>query len=237
MNYRIHNLDKLINENIQHLLKETTRQYNVNERTIELYHFIKNGHSVDCYGQPAFTNPKILENVWVIHFTDNGDDLANSHGFTFGSNDFIDLANTADGRDYPENPEKGFDFAFLLTAPSQLYMNCDDAFIFRASGILCQHQGEHTGTGKPMQQFIFWCDDTQLQPFYRITHKKTRWNGMIYDDFYAKLNGKENLYYYNEQIDMDSTAFKSMRQAIQAVIDDINGVEHTITKKLKVQRK
>ncbi|MCQ2217070.1 MAG: hypothetical protein MJZ33_01125 [Paludibacteraceae bacterium] len=78
----------------------------------------------------TFTDPIIMENTWAIHFTDNRDGLANSHGFTFGTNDFIDLANTADGRDYPITTEKGFDFAFLLTSPSELYARCDDAFVF-----------------------------------------------------------------------------------------------------------
>lgn len=115
-------------------------------------------------------------------------------------------------------------------------MNCDDAFIFRASGILCQHQGEKTRIGKPMQQFIFWCDDTLLQPFYRITHKKSRWNGVIYDDFLVKRNGTELLSFYNEEYDIESHDFPTMRHAIQAVIDDINGKELVIKQKLRVQR-
>lgn len=229
-------LNTIISECIDKCLTEASGGYGVNERTIELYNFIKGGHSVDCYGDKAFANPRLIENEWVIHFTDNGDDLAAAHGFTFGTNDFIDLANTADGRDYPENPEKGFDFAFPLTSPSELYARCDDAFVFRASGILCNHLGEKTASGKPMQQFIFWCDDVNLSPYYRITHKRNRWNGRMYDDYYVKRNGSEYLNTYHEIYGFETNSFTSMRKAIQAVIDDINGESPIITKRLRMQR-
>ena len=235
-NMRADKIRDIVNECINSYLTEDANIQVVNDRTVELYNFIKGGRSVDSHGNKAFTNPKILEDTWVIHFTDNGDDLAASHGFTFGHNDFIDLASTADGRDYPENPEKGFDFAFLLTSPSELYSTSDDAFIFKASGILCYHQGEKTRGGKPMQQFIFWCDDTNLDTYYRITHKRGRWNGRMYDDYFVKKNGNEFLKTYNEQYGFETTCFTSMRKAIQGVIDDINGQQPTITRKLRMQK-
>jgi hypothetical protein len=227
-------INLIIDECVTRCLKEASGRYGVSDRTVELYNFIKGGHSVDCYGEKAFTNPRIMENAWVIHFTDSGDDLAAAHGFTFGTNDFVDLANTADGRDYPENPEKGFDFAFLLTSPSELYAKACDAFVFRASGISCQHQGERLSNGKPMRQFIFWCDDVNLKPYYRITHKKSRWNGAVYDDYFVNKNGSECIKTFNEY-GFETDSFGSMRKAIQAVIDDINGEGPIITKRLRMQ--
>lgn len=225
-------LNRIINEEINRFILCE----GINPRAVELYNWIRDGKSVDCYGNVAFTNPKIMNDVWVIHFTDNGDDIMSSGGFTFGSNDFVDLANTADGRDYPEIKESGFDFAFLLSKPSELYARCDDAFIFKASGILCYHNGEKIRNSKPMQQFIFWCDDSDFSQFYRITKKRNRWNGKVYTDYYVLKNGNETMTHPHKEYGFDVSSFESMRDAISFVINDINGVNKNAVKRLRMQR-
>lgn len=98
-----------------------------------------------------------------------------------------------------------------------------------------QHQGETVNDDRPMEQFIFWRDDTILKPYYRITHVKSRWNGMIYDEYTIRKNGNEYIETYNEY-DMSTRYFKKFKDVYECIVEDIRQDGDDFNKRLTIQR-
>ena len=137
----------------------------INSKTNELFNWLKKS------GQKEFTNPKKINNEWVVHFG-QVDEILKAGGFTLGEPEFEKLTNT----DSYDKEEKGFDFAWKpndITPLAQKACVGEQAILFRTSGIVAKHV---TDT-EPSNEVIFWGEDADLSEYYTFDsdHKYREW--------------------------------------------------------------
>jgi len=99
-----------------------------------------------------FDSPELIKNQWLIHFTNNADNIANN-GFVYGVNDINKLGLTTHLGDF-EKKYGGYNFAFTINDYRRYYNNKfgygKEAVIFKASGIKLYHNSDM------QQQVIFY---------------------------------------------------------------------------------
>lgn len=121
-----------------------------------LYEKISNGElPIPEEEYPAWTyfsdNPQIVKNQWLIHMTDNAEDIARN-GFQYGVSDMTKLGLTT-RLSFFEKKFGGYNFAYtipdFLKYARRSYVNGggykygNEAVIFRASGIGVWHYGDN----------------------------------------------------------------------------------------------
>ena len=118
-----------------------------------LYDKISNGTlPIDDSEYPAWSyfsdNPQLVKNQWLIHFTDNANEIARD-GFKFGVDDMSKLGLTTHLGDF-DKKYGGYNFAYLLSDFQKYgysrwngdYKYGKDAVVFNASGIKVWHYGD-----------------------------------------------------------------------------------------------
>jgi len=94
-------------------------------------------------------NPMLVKNQWLIHFTDNANDVA-SDGFKYGVDDMTKLGLTTHLGEF-DKKYGGYNFAYLLSDfpkyatgnyRSGKYKYGKEAVVFNASGIKVWHHGD-----------------------------------------------------------------------------------------------
>lgn len=94
-------------------------------------------------------NPTLVKNQWLIHFTDNADDIA-KEGFKFGVDDMTKLGLTTHLGEF-DKKYGGYNFAYLIHDFSRYakgnyyrgkYKYGKEAVVFNASGIKVWHYGD-----------------------------------------------------------------------------------------------
>lgn len=92
-------------------------------------------------------NPKLAKNQWLVHFTNNADDIA-SQGFKYGVSDMTKLGLTTSLGEF-EKKYGGYNFAYKLSdfrrygyVRHDRYKYGKEAVIFRASGLELWHHGD-----------------------------------------------------------------------------------------------
>jgi hypothetical protein len=91
-------------------------------------------------------NPELIKNQWLIHFTDNANDIA-KEGFKYGIDEMEKLGLTCHLSDF-EKKYGGYNFAYTLSdfpkyaKKSGGYKYGKEAVIFNASGIKVWHYGD-----------------------------------------------------------------------------------------------
>lgn len=164
---------------------------------------------------PAWTslsNPRIIKNEWLIHFSDNALKIA-ENGFKHGTEELEKLAYT-DAGNISNKPFEGYDFAYSIDDYANFYRRIgnkwsistrygNEAVIFRASGVKLYHEGDQE------EQVIFWGpsakdfiyverDDTNEWNLYSVKTRKliyhsddmediTRWIEENYDQYRKHL--------------------------------------------------
>ena len=118
---------------------------------------------IDEVDAPSFlylSDPKIIRNQWLIHFTNNSSSIA-KNGFTQGVDDFSTLGLTTYMSKY-EKSHGGYNFAFVAEdnflrdvkthdyGGNVEWKYGDEAVLFRASGVQAYHNGDEE------YQTIFW---------------------------------------------------------------------------------
>lgn len=95
------------------------------------------------------TPPALIKNQWLIHFTNNADDIA-AQGFTKGVDDMTKLGLTTHLGEF-DKKYGGYNFAYTLSDFDRYgrggrawssYNYGDEAVIFRASGLKLWHYGD-----------------------------------------------------------------------------------------------
>lgn len=111
-------------------------------------------HSADYPAWVYYDTPQILKNTWLVHFTNNGDDIV-KNGFTKGVNEIEKLALTTHLGDF-DKKYGGYNFAYTITdfkkyAKNRLgYKYGKELVIFKSSGVRLWHSGDDEN------QTIFW---------------------------------------------------------------------------------
>lgn len=95
-------------------------------------------------------DPELVKNQWLIHFTNNADDIAKK-GFKFGVDDMTKLGLTTHLGEF-DKKYGGYNFAYLLSDftrygrrghySTQEYKYGKEAVVFNASGIKVWHYGD-----------------------------------------------------------------------------------------------
>lgn len=161
----------------------------MNNRTLELYKWLKES------GQNDFVHPKLVKNIWVIHFGEISS-ILKANGFTLGEPNFEKLNST----DSYEKTEEGFDFAYRLNDITELASRAcinqgeQKAIVFKCSGILAYHQTD----SDPSNEVIFYGSDADLSNYYVLEYNKMECYGKIYREWkFSDKNGNNIDIYYN----------------------------------------
>jgi hypothetical protein len=91
-------------------------------------------------------NPELIKNQWLIHFTDNANDIA-KEGFKYGIDEMEKLGLTCHLSEF-EKKYGGYNFAYTLSdfpkyaKKSRGYKYGSEAVVFNASGIKVWHYGD-----------------------------------------------------------------------------------------------
>lgn len=123
-----------------------------------------------------FDRPILVKNQWLIHFTNDAQDIARD-GFKYGVNDMTKLGLTTHFGEF-EKKYGGYNFAFLLSdferygkssygSWTRSYKYGNEAVIFNASGIKVWHKGD-----EEYQVIFFGNTAKNIIPITRGSNKK-----------------------------------------------------------------
>ena len=113
-----------------------------------------NIHAADYPAWAYFGNPQIIKNDWLVHFTNNADDIVKS-GFTKGVSEIEKLALTTHLGEF-DKKYGGYNFSYTIhdfkkfAKGRHSYKYGKELVIFKASGVKLYHSGDEE------YQTIFW---------------------------------------------------------------------------------
>ena len=134
---------------------------------LNLYNHLTDYARGDYYNAPAFvffSQPRIIKNEWLVHFSDNAYHIA-KEGFTYGTQELDRLAYSGAG-DIESKFGEGYDFAYradsatdVLVTPNKNWNTPkygSEFVLFRASGVEAFHDGDQE------RQVIFYLKSLEL---------------------------------------------------------------------------
>ena len=111
-------------------------------------------HSADYPAWVYYDSPQIVKNTWLVHFTDNADNIF-KNGFTKGVSEIEKLGLTTHLGEF-DKKYGGYNFAYTIydfkkfSKKNHGYKYGKELVIFKASGVRLNHKGDEEN------QTIFW---------------------------------------------------------------------------------
>jgi len=117
--------------------------------------------------------PKIAKPQWLVHFSDNTDDIV-KNGFTHGHRDFYGLGLTTYYTDEYRHREPGYNFALDAQSRVARQVAADgkyggDAVVFWGGGVEAYHNGDEE------DQIIFWGPGIKTDMIFPISRSQEDW--------------------------------------------------------------